>query len=214
RRTVSPRSCAPRRRRAGAAPRCRSRTRQGRARRAARGRGVSPRRCPPAQRACEPRASRPPAVRPWHRRRPGHFRSGLIRSPAGLLQLPCLLRPSSYPHRLRRTATRICCGAQERDETTPPINCLSDAKIEAFYKILPVLNHFRACMERYPLPHPWSGRMLLSRFSTDVSVRSRLIVLSLIPVIGFAAIALAYLSSERAVDTAFGSVQQSSRLSE
>ena len=56
--------------------------------------------------------------------------------------------------------------------------------------------------------------MLLSRFSTDVSVRSRLIVLSLIPVIGFAAIALAYLSSERAVDTAFGSVQQSSRLSE
>ena len=56
--------------------------------------------------------------------------------------------------------------------------------------------------------------MLLTRFSTDVSVRSRLIVLSLIPVVGFAAIALAYLSSERAVDTAFESVQQSSRLSE
>jgi len=56
--------------------------------------------------------------------------------------------------------------------------------------------------------------MLLSRFSTDFSVRSRLIVLSLIPVAGFAAIALAYLSSERAVDAAFDSVQQSSRLSE
>ena len=56
--------------------------------------------------------------------------------------------------------------------------------------------------------------MLLSRFSTDVSVRSRLIVLSLIPVIGFAAVAVAYLSSERAVDAAFESVHQSSRLSE
>ncbi|MEJ0078864.1 MAG: HAMP domain-containing protein [Alphaproteobacteria bacterium] len=56
--------------------------------------------------------------------------------------------------------------------------------------------------------------MLLSRFSTDLSVRSRLIVLSLIPVVGFAAIALAYLSSEQAVDAAFDSVQQSSRLSE
>ena len=41
--------------------------------------------------------------------------------------------------------------------------------------------------------------MFLSRFSTDTSVRSRLIVLSLIPVVGFAAVAVAYLSSERAV---------------
>src|SRR5688500_1583884 len=56
--------------------------------------------------------------------------------------------------------------------------------------------------------------MFLSRFSTDVSVRTRLIVLSLIPVVGFAAIAGAYLSSERAVEMAFGSVQQSSRLAE
>jgi methyl-accepting chemotaxis protein len=56
--------------------------------------------------------------------------------------------------------------------------------------------------------------MLLSRFSTDLSVRTRLIVLSLIPVVGFAAIAVAYLSSERAVEMAFGSVQQSSRLAE
>jgi methyl-accepting chemotaxis protein len=56
--------------------------------------------------------------------------------------------------------------------------------------------------------------MLLSRFSTDVSVRSRLIVLSLIPVFGFAAIAVSYLSSEREVESAFESVQQSSRLSE
>ncbi len=56
--------------------------------------------------------------------------------------------------------------------------------------------------------------MLLSRFSTDFSVRTRLIVLSLIPVVGFAAIAFAYLSSERAVEMAFGSVQQSSRLAE
>jgi methyl-accepting chemotaxis protein len=56
--------------------------------------------------------------------------------------------------------------------------------------------------------------MLLSRFSTDVSVRSRLIVLSLIPVVGFAAVAVAYLSSERAVESAFESVQQSSQLSE
>jgi len=55
---------------------------------------------------------------------------------------------------------------------------------------------------------------MLSRFSTDLSVRSRLVVLSLIPVIGFAAIAFAYLSSERTVETAFGSVQQSSRLAD
>src|SRR4051794_31249642 len=56
--------------------------------------------------------------------------------------------------------------------------------------------------------------MVFSRFSTDLSVRARLIVLSLIPVVGFAAIALAYLSSERAVDGAFGSVQQSARLAD
>jgi len=56
--------------------------------------------------------------------------------------------------------------------------------------------------------------MLLSRFSTDLSVRSRLIVLSLIPVVGFAAVAIAYLSSERTVEAAFDSVQQSSRLSD
>src|SRR3954469_22653937 len=56
--------------------------------------------------------------------------------------------------------------------------------------------------------------MRLSRLSTNASVRSRLIVLSLIPVVGFAAIAFAYLSSERAVEAAFGSVQQSSRLAE
>src|ERR1041384_3732998 len=56
--------------------------------------------------------------------------------------------------------------------------------------------------------------MLLSRFSTDLSVRARLIVLSLIPVVGFAAIGFAYLSSEREVEAAFDSVQQSSRLAE
>src|ERR1044071_9372445 len=61
-----------------------------------------------------------------------------------------------------------------------------------------------------PLPE-WP---MLSRFSSDLSVRTRLIVLSLIPVAGFAAIAFAYLSSERAVDAAFGSVQQSARLAD
>ena len=55
---------------------------------------------------------------------------------------------------------------------------------------------------------------MLSRLSTALSVRSRLIVLSLLPVVGFAAIALSYLSSEREVDAAFGSVQQSSRLAD
>ena len=52
------------------------------------------------------------------------------------------------------------------------------------------------------------------RFGSDLSVRTRLIVLSLIPVIGFGAIAAAYLSSERAVEQAFGSVQQSARLAD
>ncbi len=52
--------------------------------------------------------------------------------------------------------------------------------------------------------------MLLSR----LSVRVRLIVLSLIPVAGFVAVGAAYVSSEHAVESAFGSVRQSSRLAE
>ena len=56
--------------------------------------------------------------------------------------------------------------------------------------------------------------MALPRFGTAFSVRIRLIVLALIPVVGFAAISLAYVSSERAVDAAFASVQQSSRLAD
>ena len=56
--------------------------------------------------------------------------------------------------------------------------------------------------------------MLLSRFSTGFTVRARLIVLSIIPVVGLAAIASAYLSSEHAVEKAFGSVQQSARMAQ
>jgi methyl-accepting chemotaxis protein len=56
--------------------------------------------------------------------------------------------------------------------------------------------------------------MLLSRLSTALSVRKRLIVLSLIPVLGFVAVGVAYVSSEHTVETAFGSVQQSSRLAD
>jgi methyl-accepting chemotaxis protein len=52
------------------------------------------------------------------------------------------------------------------------------------------------------------------RFATALSVRTRLIILSLAPVIGFAAIGLAYISSEHTVDAAFGSVRQSTRLAE
>src|SRR2546421_13074920 len=56
--------------------------------------------------------------------------------------------------------------------------------------------------------------MLLSRFSTGFTVRARLIVLSIIPVIGLAAIGSAYLSSEHAVEKAFSSVQQSTRMAD
>ena len=56
--------------------------------------------------------------------------------------------------------------------------------------------------------------MRLPRLGTDLSVRTRLVVLSLIPVVGFAAIAFAYLSSEREVEAAFGSVRESSRLAD
>ena len=56
--------------------------------------------------------------------------------------------------------------------------------------------------------------MLLPRLSAAYSVRMRLIVLSLIPVVGFVAVGIAYVSSERTVEAAFGSVQQSSRLAE
>src|SRR5947209_12450870 len=62
-----------------------------------------------------------------------------------------------------------------------------------------------------PPPEPL---MPLSRLSADLSVRSRLIVLSLIPVVGLAAIAFAYLSSEHAVEKAFSSVQQSTRMAD
>jgi len=47
-----------------------------------------------------------------------------------------------------------------------------------------------------------------------MSVRMRLIVLSLIPVVGFAAVGFSYISSEHTVDAAFGSVRQSARLAE
>ena len=56
--------------------------------------------------------------------------------------------------------------------------------------------------------------MLLPRFGAAFSVRTRLIVLSLVPVVGFAAIGLAYVSSEQTVEAAFASVQQSSRLAD
>ena len=55
---------------------------------------------------------------------------------------------------------------------------------------------------------------MLSRLNAALSVRTRLIFLALIPVVGFAAVGLSYLSSERAVEQAFGSVQRSARLSE
>ena len=56
--------------------------------------------------------------------------------------------------------------------------------------------------------------MALPRFGAAFSVRTRLIVLAFVPVVGFAAISLSYVSSERAVDAAFASVQQSSRLAD
>jgi methyl-accepting chemotaxis protein len=56
--------------------------------------------------------------------------------------------------------------------------------------------------------------MLLSRLSTLLSVRTRLTVLSLVPVVGLAAIALSYVASERTVERAFDSVNQSSRLAD
>src|SRR3954465_9345815 len=65
---------------------------------------------------------------------------------------------------------------------------------------------------RSPALYSLGSLMLLSRFSTDLSVRARLIVLSLIPVVGLAAIAFAYVSSEQAVEKAFSSVQQSPRM--
>jgi methyl-accepting chemotaxis protein len=56
--------------------------------------------------------------------------------------------------------------------------------------------------------------MMLSRLSTVLSVRTRLIVLSLVPVIGLAAIGLSFVASERIVESAFESVHQSSRLAD
>ncbi|MEA2928500.1 MAG: methyl-accepting chemotaxis protein, partial [Hyphomicrobiales bacterium] len=56
--------------------------------------------------------------------------------------------------------------------------------------------------------------MLLSRLSTLLSVRTRLTLLSLVPVIGLAAIGLSYVASERTVESAFDSVHQSSRLAD
>ena len=53
-----------------------------------------------------------------------------------------------------------------------------------------------------------------SRLRAALSVRMRLIVLSLIPVVGFIAVGAAYVSSEHTVEAAFGSVQQSARLAD
>jgi methyl-accepting chemotaxis protein len=61
---------------------------------------------------------------------------------------------------------------------------------------------------------PGALAMALSRITTALSVRARLIVLALVPVFGFAAISLAYVSSEKTVEAAFGSVQQSARLAD
>ena len=52
--------------------------------------------------------------------------------------------------------------------------------------------------------------MFLSRLGTAMSVRTRLTVLSLVPVMGLAS----YVASEHAVDEAFASVQQSSQLAD
>ena len=56
--------------------------------------------------------------------------------------------------------------------------------------------------------------MLPSRLMAAMSVRMRLIVLSLIPVVGFGAIGFSYISSEHTVEAAFGSVRQSALLAE
>ena len=56
--------------------------------------------------------------------------------------------------------------------------------------------------------------MFLSRLSTALSVRTRLTVLSLLPIVGLAAIGVSYVASERTVDAAFASVQQSSQLAD
>src|SRR4051812_555244 len=115
----------------------------------------------------------------------------------------------------RCTATRSICGAQGRNQASdkstqrpvPGIRKRASLANPTGFLTIPGLHGFGPPRCAEPL-------MRLSRLSTDVSVRSRLIVLSLIPVVGFAAIAFAYLSSERAVEAAFGSVQQSSRLAE
>jgi methyl-accepting chemotaxis protein len=57
-------------------------------------------------------------------------------------------------------------------------------------------------------------RIKMPRIMTALSVRMRLIILATVPVFGFAAIGFAYVSSERTVEAAFGSVQQSVRLAE
>jgi len=54
----------------------------------------------------------------------------------------------------------------------------------------------------------------LTGLLTSVSVRTRIIVLALIPVIGFVANGLTYVSSERAVGSAFDTVQSSAKLAD
>ena len=56
--------------------------------------------------------------------------------------------------------------------------------------------------------------MFLSRLRTGLSVRARLTILSLVPVVGLAAIGVSYVASEQAVDAAFASVQQSTKLAD
>ena len=65
--------------------------------------------------------------------------------------------------------------------------------------------------ELAPLAKPLG---LLSRLLTSCSVRTRIIVLALIPVVGFAANGLTYLSGEHDVDKSFQTVTRSRHLAD
>jgi methyl-accepting chemotaxis protein len=77
-----------------------------------------------------------------------------------------------------------------------------------------VLHSARRVVVRHEKPRVNLGASMLSRLATALSVRARLIVLSLVPVVGLAAIGVAYVASERTVEGAFGSVNQSTRLAD
>ena len=84
-----------------------------------------------------------------------------------------------------------------------------------------IFNHFRLfsiavsqCRPSRPVRRPHRNDLSSSRLITRISVRTRIIVLAAIPVVGFLANGIAYTVGEREVESAFRTADAASDLAE